>query len=67
MVESGAPESEKSTIYIRLLDEGTTVSRPPQAQVTGDGVFLVLPTPGYDPSDELWEFPPGSIVQVQES
>jgi hypothetical protein len=49
-------------IYIRLLDEGTECSRPTQALDLGNGLFKVLPTSNYDPVDEVWEFPPDSIV-----
>ena len=51
------------TIYIRLLDEGTEVLRPTEAEELADGVFKLLPTPDYDPDDEHWEFVPGSVVQ----
>ena len=50
-------------IYVRLLDEGTECSRPTQALDLGNGLFKVLPTPNYDPADEVWEFPPDSIVR----
>jgi hypothetical protein len=50
-------------IYIRLFDEGTEWSRPTQALDLGDGLLKVLPTPNYDPADEVWEFPPDSIVR----
>ena len=52
-------------IYIRLLDEGTECSRPTQALELGNGLFKVLPTSNYDPADEVWEFPPDSIVRVR--
>ncbi len=52
------------TIYVRLLDEGTEVSRPTKALDLGNGLFKVLATPTYDPEDEKWEFPPESIVKV---
>lgn len=51
-----------TTVYIRLLDEGTEVFRPTLAESLGRGKFKVLPTPNYDPEDEIWEFTPGSIV-----
>jgi hypothetical protein len=51
------------TIYIRLLDEGTEVFRPTQAEELPDGVFKLRPTPKYDPDDEHWEFKPGSLVR----
>jgi hypothetical protein len=50
-------------IYIRLLDEGTECSRPTRALDLGDGLFKILPTSNYDPADEVWEFPPDSIVR----
>ena len=50
-------------IHIRLLREGTECSRPTQALDLGNGLFKVLPTSGYDPQDEVWEFPPNSIVR----
>ena len=52
-------------IYVRLLHEGTECSRPTQAVDLGDGLFKVLPTSKYDPEDEVWEFPPDSIVRVR--
>jgi hypothetical protein len=51
------------TIYIRLLDEGTDVLRPTEAEELGNGLFKLRPTPDYDPDDEKWEFIPGSIVR----
>jgi hypothetical protein len=53
------------TIYIRLLDEGIECSRPTQAVDLGNGRFRVLPTADYDPEDEVWEFPPDSIVRSE--
>jgi hypothetical protein len=51
------------TIYIRLLDEGTDVLRPTQAEELANGLFKLMPTPEYDPDDEKWEFIPGSVVR----
>jgi len=51
------------TIYIRLLDEGTEVFRPTEAEELAGGLFMLLPTPDYDPDDEHWEFGPGSLVR----
>lgn len=55
----------KKIIYIRLLDEGTDVFRPTEVLDLGEGLFRVLPTADYDPEDEKWEFPPGSIVRAE--
>lgn len=52
-------------IYVRLLDEGTPTSRPTHAERIGNDLFKLLPTPNYDPNDEHWEFPPGSIVRAK--
>lgn len=51
-------------IYVRLLDEGTDCSRPTLAERIGNDLFKLLPTPDYDPKDEHWELPPGSIVRA---
>jgi len=50
------------TIYVPLLDEGSPTSRPTQAERVGNNLFKLLPTPNYDPHEEHWKFPPGSVV-----
>ena len=60
---SAAMDSSTSTIYVHLLDEGTTVVRPTQGALLGGDVYRILPTPDYDPEDEHWQFPPDSIVR----
>jgi len=52
-------------VYVVLLDEGTDTIRETQAVDLGDGSVKLLPTPWYDPEDEIWEFLPGSIVKVK--
>jgi hypothetical protein len=52
-------------LYVRLLNEGTDVSRPTQALDLGDGTFRLLSTSDYDPEDEEWEFAPGLVVRAQ--
>jgi hypothetical protein len=52
-------------IHIRLLHEGTECSRPTEALDLGNDLFKVLPTSNYDPGDEVWEFPPESIVRCE--
>lgn len=50
------------TVYVRLLDEGTDVSRPVSAiNITGN-VYVIIKPDWYDPEDEIWEFTPGSLV-----
>jgi hypothetical protein len=51
------------TIYIRLLNEGTEVLRPTEAEEMPDGIFKMRPAPDYDPDNEHWEFSPGSLVR----
>jgi len=47
-------------LFVYLLEEGMDVWRPTETVAIGDGLFKILPTPEYDPEDEVWEFPPGS-------
>jgi hypothetical protein len=54
-----------ATIYIPLLNEGTPVVRPTQGVKVGRSAYRVLPTQEYDPNDEEWEFPPGSVVECE--
>jgi hypothetical protein len=51
------------TIYVPLLNEGTSVVRPTRGVKLGENLCRVLPTQHYDPDDEEWEFPPGTIVE----
>jgi hypothetical protein len=52
-------------VYVKLLDEGTVVYRPAKAEPVGYGELRLLAPPGYDPEDEHWEFPPGTIVRCE--
>jgi hypothetical protein len=56
---------KKTKIFVRLLDEGTSVSRPVEALDLGNGLFKILPVANYDVLDELWEFPPNSTVRCE--
>jgi len=47
------------------LEEAVTCIRPTEAEPLKDGTYRVLPTPNYDPTDEVWEFQPGSIVHCE--
>jgi hypothetical protein len=51
------------TIHVVLLNEGTWCARPTECVNLGNGLFKLMATPNYDPEDERWEFPPGSIVR----
>jgi len=61
------PQAPTTTtaIYIRLLEEATTCLRPTEAVPSADGTYRVLPTTDYDPTDEVWEFAPGSTVHCE--
>jgi hypothetical protein len=50
-------------LYVPLLDEGTNVLRPTTGLLLGGNVVQVLPTDDYDPTIEVWQFPPGSRVK----
>lgn len=65
MTASSNFRADKVPIFVRLMNEGTDVSRPTDAEDLGDGRFRVLPTANYDPDEEIWEFPPGTIVRVE--
>jgi hypothetical protein len=58
-----ASSTSLTTIYVPLLNEGTSVVRPTQGVKLGGDLYRILPTPEYDPNDEDWEFPPGSVVE----
>lgn len=56
----------KKNIYIQLLEEGTKVYRPvPAIEIEGN-IYEVQGFEIYDREDEVWEFPPGTYVLVEE-
>ena len=52
-------------VYVPLLDEGLNVWRPAPAARLADGTYVLLHPDDYDPQDEAWEFPPGTIVECE--
>ncbi len=54
------------TVYVRLLSEGTEVSRPIQAQKLREGLYKLTETSNYHTEDEQWEFPPGSLMRCEQ-
>jgi len=56
-------DSSTNTIYVHLLDEGTMVVRPTQGELLDGDIYRLLPTPDYDPDEEHWQFPPGTVVR----
>ncbi len=53
------------TIFVKLLNEGTDVWRPVNAEEIGELTYRIIDDGSYDPDDEEWEFPPGSEVICQ--
>ena len=53
-------------IYVALLDEGSPVWRPAPAMKVDGNTYVILRPASYDPDDEKWEFPPGSVVIVED-
>jgi hypothetical protein len=56
--------NQAETIYVALLDEGTDVWRPVQAELCGAGHFRIV-SANPDPQDERWEFPSGAVVRCE--
>lgn len=52
-------------VCVELLDEGTESWCRTKALDIGDGLYKLLPTPDYDPEDEMWAFLPGDIVRLE--
>jgi hypothetical protein len=50
-----------SIILMPLLNEGTPVWRPVEADALGDGCYRIT---GQAPDDEEWAFPRGALVIV---
>jgi hypothetical protein len=57
-----AQPAERTTVYVRLLDEGVEAWRPVPADDLGRGQYRLFPTDDYDPSVETWEFPPETVA-----
>lgn len=52
-----------TTVYVRLMDDGTDVWRPVNAKRLPDGTFELAMPEGYDPENETWEFLPHARVR----
>ena len=57
-----AARPDRTTVYVKLLDEGVDVWRPVPAEDLGQRRYRILPTDNYDPDDETWEFLPGTAA-----
>jgi hypothetical protein len=53
---------ERTTVYVKLFDEGVDVWRPVPAEDLGRHRYRLLSPDNYDPHDETWEFLPGTAV-----
>lgn len=53
----------QTTVFVRLLDEGTDVWRPANAKHVRGMVYRLSSVE--TPDDEAWEFAPGSLVRVE--
>ena len=52
------------TIYVNLLDEGTDVWRPVEAEILGENLYRII-SENKTPEDENWEFATGDIVRCE--
>lgn len=55
----------KTIIYIRLPEEETPTLKRAEAIQVGDNRYQILIPADYDPEDEIWQFPPGSLVRCE--
>jgi hypothetical protein len=53
-------------IYVKLLDEGVMVYRPVPAIKKENNIYEIQGYDIYDVEDEIWEFPPGNCVLVEQ-
>jgi len=57
--------SDADSVYVQLMNEGTTSYRPVPFVHLDSDIVRLLAHPDYCPEDEEWEFKPNSIVRVQ--
>lgn len=55
--------TNKVTIYLPLLNEGTEVWAPAQAERVGAETYLIV---GTAPPDQEWAFPKDAVVRCEE-
>jgi hypothetical protein len=56
-------QSERSTIYVELLDEGTNCWRPVAAERLSEDTYRIV---DMVPEGESWLFQPGEVVRCKE-
>ncbi len=52
-------------IFVKLLDEGTNVYRPVNAEKLAENIYMILNNNAYDRDSERWEFEPGASVKTE--
>jgi hypothetical protein len=57
--------NDPATIYVELLDEGTSAWRPVQAVIVAGGVYRIV-SENLHPDDERRRFPFGAVVRCEE-
>jgi hypothetical protein len=55
-------KTDKRTIYIEMLEEGTTCWRPVEAEYLGNELCRIT---GVAPNDEVWAFSVGDVVKCK--
>lgn len=65
LVTYAAMKNQTTTIFVYLLNEGTDVWRPVEAQHLGEDRYRIL-SKNVDPEDEAWQFPSGAVVRCRQ-
>jgi hypothetical protein len=60
-------DTKRVKVFVRLLNEGTEVSRPTEAISLGNGLFRIVSPSNYNPEDEVWEFPPRNDCAMRDA
>jgi hypothetical protein len=55
--------SNRTTIFVALVDEGTEAWRPVAAERLSEDKYLIVGV--CDTDDEVWQFSPGSVVRCE--
>lgn len=63
MLAAMASSTETTTIFVRMLDEGTDVWRPVRARRLSEATYRL--DEGTIPDDETWSFQPGDVVVAE--
>lgn len=55
-------KTDKRTIFVELLEEGTPCWRPVEAEYLGNELYRIV---GVKPQDEVWAFSIGDVVKCE--